>query len=148
MINHEFQPSIHHEPHRPHPTMDRHSIVSIEYESEKLKNVFGDMWNYHIDRIAVEPPEIKMLFAIELGLKITVNQYMVDALIQQRKEEIVTGITSHGFSNASLDDGALSIISSAICISKEAVEVILNYAPEGVVSTIIAASKIKTMQGH
>lgn len=148
MINLELHPGVHHEPQHPHLPMDRHSVVSIEYESDKLKNVFGDMWSYHIDQIAAEPPEIKILFAIELGLKITVNQYMIDALIKQRKEEVATGITSYGFSKASLDDDTLNMVSSAVCINKDAAEVILIHAPEGVVSTVIAAAKNKVLQGR
>ena len=130
-----------HESHRPIHPMDRHSLVSVIYDSDKLKEMFGDKWSYHVDKIALEPPEIKILFAIEMGFKVSFNRRMVDAMIRLKEEELAEGITSHGFSNAALDKDTLQAIGTAIDIDTDAVGVILKHAPEGVVSTIIAASK-------
>lgn len=130
-----------HEHPLPIRPIDRHSMVSIIYDGNKLQETFGDLWSYHVDKIAMEPPEIKILFAIEMGFKVSTNQRMIEAMMRQRDEEAATGVTSHGFMNASLDKETLQKIGSVVSIDADSVDVILSHAPEGVVSTIIAASR-------
>lgn len=148
MITHEhIMPIPHHvphpEPHRLIRPVDRHSLVSVVYDGNKMKEIYGDKWSYHVDKIAPEPPEIKILFAIQMGFMVSINQRMIDALIRQKEEETALGISPYGFANESLTEDNLQTISSAIGISVDEVTAILDRAPEGVVSTIIAAAKRK-----
>lgn len=140
--NHNFPTNPHQPPVPPHHVVPigRHNIISIQYDSDKLQSVFGDFWGYHIERIANEPPEMKMLFALEMGFSVSADSQVVDLLIRQRKEEITRG-TSHKFTNLALDEETLQLLSSKLGIDKNTVSVVLGHAPEGVVSVIIATAK-------
>lgn len=140
--NHTF-PTMHHAHPVPPPHKDpigRHNVISVLYDSQKLQEVYGDLWGYHVERIAIEPPEMKLLFALEMGFSVASNSQVVDLLDRQRKEERERG-TSYKFENAALDDEILQAIAERLGIDKDTVSIVLEHAPAGVVSVIIAAVK-------
>lgn len=140
--NHTFPTIPPHPPIHPHHDIHhgRHNIISVVYDSEKLQKVFGDLWGYHVERIAVEPPEIKMLFALEMGFAVSTNSQVVELLMRQREEERRRG-TTHKFTNIAIDDDILQEISDRIGIDKDTASIVLEQAPDGVVSVIIATLK-------
>ncbi len=140
--NQDFPTIPHHPNVPPHHVgpIGRHNIISVIYDSDKLQKVFGDFWYYHVERIANEPPEMKILFALEMGFCVSANSQIVDLLVRQNEEERNRG-TSHKFANAALDEDNLQLLSTKLGINKETVSVVLEHAPEGVVSVIIAVAK-------
>ena len=129
-------PSHHREP------VGRHNVISVLYNAETLQKVFGDFWGYHVEKIANEPPEMKMLFALEMGFCVSADSQVVELLIHQREEERKRG-TSHKFANAALDDEILQEIAERLGIDKDTISIVLEHAPDGVVSVIIATVKNK-----
>ncbi len=47
--------------------------ISIVYDEEKLRVKLGDLWNYHLEAVNKEPPEMKILFALVNECKICEN---------------------------------------------------------------------------
>lgn len=140
--NHTF-PTMPHAHPVPPPHKDpvgRHNIISVLYDGEILQKVFGDFWAFHIEKIAFEPPEMKMLFALEMGFNVSANEQVVELLARQRKKERERG-TSHKFENAALNDEILQAIAERLGIDKDTVSLVLEHAPDGVVSVIIATVK-------
>ena len=136
-------PTVPHAHPVPPPHKDpigRHDVISVLYDSQKLQEVYGDLWGYHVERIAIEPPEMKLLFALEMGFNVAPNSQVVDLLARQRKEERERG-TSYKFENATLDDEILQAIAERLGIDKDTVSIVLEHAPAGVVSVIIATVK-------
>lgn len=140
--NHTFPAMPHAHPIPPHhrDPNGRHNVISVLYDSQKLQEVYGDLWVYHVEKVANEPPEMKILFALEMGFDVSANAQVVDLLVRQREEEKRRG-TSHKFANAALDDEIMQAISTRLGIDRDTVSVVLEHAPEGVVSVIIAAVK-------
>lgn len=141
-LNHTI-PTIPHEHPVPPPHRDpagKYNIISVLYDGGVLQKVFGDFWAYHIEKIAIEPPEMKMLFALEMGFNVVANAQVVDVLARQRKEERERG-TSHKFENAALNDEILQAIAEKLGIDMDTVSLVLEHAPDGVVSIIIATVK-------
>lgn len=62
----------------------RDSLVSILYDIEVMKNVYGENYAFRMDQFAPETPEMKILFALIMGFKINVNSNLVEALLYQR----------------------------------------------------------------
>lgn len=140
--NHNFATPPHHPPIPPHHDIHhgRHNIISVVYDGEKLQQVFGDFWGYHVERIANEPPEMKMLFALEMGFGVSANSQVVDLLMRQREEERKRG-TSYKFANVAINEEILQMLSERLGIDKDTVSIVLEHAPDGVVSVIIATVK-------
>jgi len=132
----------HHVLHHHADPFSRHNVISVVYDNKKMEGIFGDMWEYHIEKIEFEPPEMKMLFALQMGFKVSADPCIVDILLTQREVELSKG-TTHKFINAALDDDVLLLLSEKLGIEKDAVSVILEHAPEGVVSVVISAAKKK-----
>lgn len=140
--NHTFptMPHVHPTPPPHRDPVGRHNVISVLYDGEILQKVFGDLWAFHVEKIAIEPPEMKMLFALEMGFNVAVNTQVFDLLARQRKEERERG-TSYKFDNAALDDEILQAIAERLKIDKDTVSIVLDHAPPGVVSVIIATVK-------
>jgi len=128
------------EPHHHVNPLGRHHVISIICDNEKMEEVYGDLWQYHIEKVGQEPPEMKMLFALQMGFKVSVDSRIIDILLTQREEERNRG-TSHKFINAALAADVLELLSEKLGIEEDAVSVILEHAPEGVVSVVIGAAK-------
>lgn len=126
-------------PHH-HDPLGRHHVISVMYDSKKMEEVYGELWEYHIEKVGLEPPEMKMLFALQMGFKVSADSRIADILLAQREEERSRG-TSHKFINAALDEEVLALLSDKLGIAKDLVSVILEHAPEGVVSVVIGAAK-------
>lgn len=117
---------IHH-PHGPAPRT-RFEVISIIPEEEKLYSVFGEEWSYQLEAISKEPPEMKLLFAIETGVKVHLN----------RQIEMEP---AYRFENSSLTNDVLSAIAERVDIDVQSIKAILDRAPDGVVSIIVARVK-------
>lgn len=119
-------PHIHgHVPPHLNGAEHRHNMITILYEKEKLYEQFGELWSYHVDAIAKEPPEMKILFALINGCKIHVNfePYLTEPC---------------RFENPGLSDDALSKLGEKLGIETEILFSILDSAPAGVVSVILS----------
>ena len=118
----------------------RHHMISINYEPEKLMEVYGEFWPYHIERVANEPPEMKLLFALQMGFSVQVNTEIMAAMKARHSEE-----PEFKFGNPALDpcseEDIMQLIANSVLIDKSDVEVILKHCPEGVVAIIIAVTK-------
>lgn len=103
----------------------KHNMITILYEEEKLYEKFGELWSYHVEAIAKEPPEIKILFALINGCKIHVNYepYLAEPC---------------RFENPGLSNDALLKLSEKLGVEKELLFSILDSAPTGVVSVILS----------
>lgn len=118
---HEF-----HHPHTPpHIHHARVETISVVPDTDKLINTYGDLWPYQLEAISKEPAEMKILFALELGLTLTVN-YEPDRTPACR------------FENPVLSDEVLQKLEDRLCIDKQTIYAILDYAPPGVVAIICA----------
>lgn len=128
-------------PHHRHEA--RHNVLSVVYEQDKMEKVFGDNWPFHQEKISVEPPEMKMLFALNMGFKVAVNNAVMEHLKELYKEE-----RPYRFTNPALDpeDTAMSTIASKLGISEEDASTILGFPPDGVVAIVIAAAKNVTKE--
>jgi len=131
-------PPHHHEmpPAPPHHHGPRHSMVAVMYNPEKLAQVYGDSWAFHIEKIAKEPPEMKILFALEMGFKIAVNKEIMESMDLAARDE-----PAYKFTNPSLDGETLGILAHKLGIESETVAAVLGHTHDGVVAVIIAAAK-------
>ena len=103
----------------------KHNMITVQYEEEKLYEKFGEVWSYHVDAIAKEPPEMKILFALVNDCKIHVNfePYLTEPC---------------RFENPGLSDDVLLKLSEKLGVEKEHLFSILDSAPPGVVSVILS----------
>ncbi len=122
----EVRPYKFHHPHTP-PNIHHARVepISIVPDTDKLMNTYGELWPYQFEAISKEPAEMKILFALELGLTLTVN-YELDRTPACR------------FENPVLNDEILQKLEERLCIDKQTVSAILDYAPPGVVAIICA----------
>lgn len=116
------------------PPHVRGSLVSILYDIEVMKNVYGDNYAFRMDQLAPETPEMKILFALIMGFKINVNSNLVEALLYQRSMGV--GIKFDNFTKSQLE-----ILSAKLGVEAEILSVILNPIPEGVAVVIMSMIK-------
>lgn len=131
-------PMPHHPaPHHPVPPHEhhrhRHSLVSIVYDNDAMQAAFGELWPFHLEAIADESPEMKILFALSMGFKVNVNQQIAQVMIENRKEE-----PEYDFSNPALSDEVYSCLEQRLGISNEVADVILGTTPPGIISVIVS----------
>ncbi len=103
----------------------RHTVVTVLYEEEKLYEKFGELWSWHVEAIAKEPPEMKILFALVNGCKIHINfePYLTEPC---------------RFENPGLLGEPLLKLSEKLGVEKDILFAILDSAPPGVVSVILS----------
>lgn len=130
--------------HHHHAHKARHNVLSIVYDQEKMQKVYGDIWPHHLEKISAEPPEMKMLFALQMGFKVAVNSGIMEHMKNLYKEEV-----NYRFSSPALDPtyNAMERIALKLGISEEDASVILGFAPEGVLSIVISAAEIGVSEG-
>lgn len=116
------------------PPHIRGSLVSVLYDVESMKSVYGENYSFRIDQLARETPEMKILFALIMGFKISVNVTMIEALLYERSMGI--GIKFDNFTSAQLD-----ILAEKLGVDAEVLSVILNPIPEGVAVVIMSLIK-------
>ena len=121
----------HHHPAPPPVHHHRHSLVSVQYDSGVMQQVFGDFWPYHAEKLAPEPPEIKIIFALSMGFTLVANQQMAQAVVDSCMEE-----PQHDFPNPAICEDMLADLSQRLAIDKELVQAILSTTPPGVVAVI------------
>lgn len=116
------------------PPHIRGGLVSVLYDVESMKNVYGENYAFRIDQLARETPEMKILFALIMGFKISVNVAMIEALLYERSMGI--GIKFDNFTSSQLD-----ILAEKLGVDAEVLSVILNPIPEGVAVVIMSMIK-------
>jgi len=116
------------------PPHIRGSLVSVLYDVETMKNVYGENYAFRMDQLARETPEMKILFALIMGFKISVNLAMIEALLYERSMGV--GIKFDNFTGSQLD-----ILANKLGVSSEVLSVILNPIPEGVAVVIMSMLK-------
>ena len=116
------------------PPHVRGSLVSILYDIEVMKNIYGDNYTFRMDQLAPETPEMKILFALIMGFKINVNSNLVEALLYQRSMGV--GIKFDNFTKSQLE-----VLSAKLGVEAEILSVILNPIPEGVAVVIMSMIK-------
>lgn len=118
----------------------RHNVVSILYEQEKMEAIYGKTWSYHLEKIGAEPPEMKMLFALQMGFKVEINTNIMDQL-----KELYQYEREYKFVSPALDESeeTIEIIASKLGISAEDANIILGFAPEGVLSIVMSVAICK-----
>ena len=117
-LPHEHQAHLHKRDHR-------HDMLTVLYEEDKLSEKFGEIWPFHVDAIAKEPPEMKILFALINGCKVRLN-------FEPEKMDPCC------FENPSLSQEILEKLKERLGIESDIVSSILEVAPKGVVSTIVS----------
>lgn len=120
-------------PHKMPPHI-RESLVSVLYDFEKMKEAFGENYAFRIDQLARETPEMKILFALIMGFKISVNLTLIEALLYERRKGV--GIKFDNFSSSQLD-----ILAEKLGADAEVLSVILNPIPDGVAVVIMSMIK-------
>lgn len=120
-------PVPHHHIHGPHQRIEPFSIVP---NVDVLENAFGEMWPYQLEAISREPAEMKLLFALQLGLKVNTN-YNIDRLPACR------------FENPILNDEIMQKLEDMLGAEKDILFSVLDYAPPGVVAIICATVRNK-----
>ena len=112
----------------------RHNLISVLYDSEKLQRTFGDQWSFPLEKIAIEPPEMKFLFALEMGFQVTADSQVAEMLLRQRFEE-----PDYKFSSMKPED--ITLIAGKLGISENIVSLVLDNTPPGVAAIVIAAAR-------
>jgi len=128
-------PHPHGHPVPPHHHNPRHSMVSVVYDTEKLVQVFGDSWPFHIEKIADESPEMKILFALEMGFEIAVNTQLMESYAAAMRAE-----PAYKFTNPALCTEMVGTLSEKLGVSDQAISLILAHIPDGVMAVIAAAA--------
>ncbi len=116
------------------PPHVRGGLVSVLYDAEVMKNIYGDTYSFRMDQLARESPEMKILFALIMGFKIKVSESLVEALLYQRSMGV--GIKFDNFTRSQLE-----ILAGKLGVEAEILSVILNPIPEGI--AVIIMSMIK-----
>ena len=111
-------------------------MVSVLYNTDKLMEIYGDSWSFHIEKIAGEPPEMKILFALEMGFKIAVNPQIMDSLVFGLRSE-----PAYKFANPALDEEIIALLSEKLGVEGDTLSTVLEHTPDGVVAVIIASAK-------
>lgn len=114
----------HHHPHHVSPHI-RTEPISIQADTEMLNNAFGELWPFQLEAISKEPAEMKILFALQVGLKLTTN-YKLDPTDTCR------------FENPALTDEVLEDLENRVGVDKQTLFSILDIAPPGVIAIICA----------
>lgn len=125
----------HHHPHNPPapPHNGRHSVVSVQYDNDRMEAVYGELWPFHLEKIACESPEMKIIFALTMGFKVNVNQQIATAMVEAFNDEPV-----HDFANPALTEEFIDTVASRIDMAenKDILTVILGTTPPGIVAVI------------
>ncbi len=131
-----------HIPHHPLPPHlgphSRRNMVSVIYDEKKMSEVYGELWPFHFEKISSEPPEMKLLFALEMGFKVVFNEPLV-----QEMKKLYQNEPNCGFANPSLDEKTLELFANTFATEKDVISLILEHAPTGVVAILLAVAKEK-----